>query len=121
VYESAQGELRRFNAAAHGGPAFEHHAPKSGFRQICGSDQAVVSRARYDNVETIRLGRRLPRHGIERRKRQRSKRRALHESAPCDSAHPVPPATNRFQVGSSVQVRSLLPFKRFVNQICSVL
>jgi hypothetical protein len=33
----------------------------------------------------------------------------------------VPPAANRFQVGSSVQVQSLLPFKRFVNHICSAL
>jgi hypothetical protein len=34
---------------------------------------------------------------------------------------PVPTALNRFQVGSSVQVQSLLPFKRFVNHICSAL
>jgi hypothetical protein len=33
----------------------------------------------------------------------------------------MPPATNLFQVGSGFQVQSLLPFKRFVNHICSAL
>jgi hypothetical protein len=31
---------------------------------------------------------------------------------------PVPLAANRFQVGSSFAVQSMLPFKRFVNHIC---
>src|SRR5580692_11736316 len=118
--ESTQGELRRFDAADNGGPAFKHQAPEAGFRKGRRSDQAVVSRAGHDNVETFRRGRRLPRHGIQRRECKGSKRCAFHESTPGDSTHPGPPAAIQFQVGSSIPLQSLLPFKCFVNPICSV-
>jgi hypothetical protein len=41
----------------------------------------------------------------------------MHESAPRDPMHPVPPAARQIQVGSSFQVQSLLPNERFVNNI----
>jgi hypothetical protein len=60
--ESAQSELRGFDAAAHRRSALEHYAAKTGFRQIRRRDQAVVSRAGNDNIKAFRRGR-LPRQG----------------------------------------------------------
>ena len=119
--ESAQGELRRFYAAADGWAPFQNHAAKSGFRQVRRGDQAVVSGARNDDVETVRGGRTVaPRHSANV-SAKRSKRRAFHESTPGDSAHTFPnygpPTTNLFQVGQAFQVLSLFQFKSFVNHI----
>jgi len=53
VNKSAQSELRRFNAAAHGRTALQHDDAKSRLRQIRSSDQTVVSRSGHDDIEAI--------------------------------------------------------------------
>ena len=111
-------ELRRFDAAAHGGPAFEHHAAKAGFRKIRRGDQAVVPRARHHNIETIRRQPPAAPWRLSGDKRQRSKRRALHESTPCDSAHPCLLQRIDFRWGQAFRCRACCCLNVLSINIC---
>src|SRR5580704_14808429 len=69
---------------------FEHEAAVARHGEICGGDEAVVSRAGHDDVKVIARGRRL------RFKRRGDKlrwfhRRAFQESTPADFTHGILP------------------------------
>jgi hypothetical protein len=51
VLETAQRQLGRLYAAADDGAAFDHQAAVSGFREISGGQQTVVSGACNHDVE----------------------------------------------------------------------
>ena len=55
MLESAQSKLRRLHSTAHNSAAFKHQAAVTGLRQIRRRDQAVVARARHDDVEPLNL------------------------------------------------------------------
>ena len=60
MLKSAQGQLRRFDVTAHRRPSLQHDTTKAGFHKIRRSDQAIVSGAGNNNIESIGGSRFLP-------------------------------------------------------------
>src|SRR5579872_321929 len=86
LFESRQAHFGRFNAAADRWTALKYKNFKTAFGQISGADQAVMARARDNEIETLARGS-LFGHRAQRCQGKGSQSRSFYEAASRNHAH----------------------------------